>query len=87
MSKRSRSQGSHTIKEDRDETLPNKKLVKIKNEDENDIYPIKKEEQEETGICTLSPEQEAVLNLVVDDRKSLFFTGAAGTGKSFLLRG
>ncbi|GAA5896098.1 DEAD/DEAH box helicase [Sporobolomyces salmoneus] len=34
----------------------------------------------------LSPEQQMVHKLVVDDGKSVFFTGSAGTGKSVLLR-
>ncbi|KAI9256214.1 hypothetical protein BY458DRAFT_307806 [Sporodiniella umbellata] len=34
----------------------------------------------------LSAEQQAVLDLVSRDQKSLFFTGSAGTGKSVLLR-
>lgn len=35
---------------------------------------------------SLSSEQQQVLNLVVNDKKSVFFTGPAGTGKSVLLR-
>lgn len=34
----------------------------------------------------LSPEQKAVLHLVIEGRQNIFFTGAAGTGKSVLLR-
>ncbi|GAA6043372.1 hypothetical protein JCM8097_005287 [Rhodosporidiobolus ruineniae] len=34
----------------------------------------------------LSPEQQMVLKLVVEDEKNVFFTGSAGTGKSVLLR-
>ena len=34
----------------------------------------------------LSNEQKAVLELVADKKKSVFFTGSAGTGKSVLLR-
>lgn len=34
----------------------------------------------------LSEEQQRVLNMVVTGKKSLFFTGSAGTGKSVLLR-
>ena len=34
----------------------------------------------------LSSEQRHVLDLVVNDQKSVFFTGSAGTGKSVLLR-
>lgn len=35
---------------------------------------------------TLSDEQKAILNMVLHDKKSIFFTGSAGTGKSLLLR-
>lgn len=35
---------------------------------------------------TLSSEQQRVLEMVLHDKKSLFFTGSAGTGKSVLLR-
>lgn len=35
---------------------------------------------------TLSDEQTAILNMVLRDKKSIFFTGSAGTGKSLLLR-
>lgn len=34
----------------------------------------------------LSDEQTAILNMVLRDKKSIFFTGSAGTGKSRLLR-
>lgn len=34
----------------------------------------------------LSSEQRNVLNMVVDQGRSVFFTGSAGTGKSVLLR-
>lgn len=34
----------------------------------------------------LSHEQRKVLDLIVDNKKSVFFTGSAGTGKSVLLR-
>ncbi|KAI8647753.1 PIF1-like helicase-domain-containing protein [Parasitella parasitica] len=37
-------------------------------------------------VPELSQEQKRVFNLVVRERKSLFFTGSAGTGKSVLLR-
>jgi len=35
---------------------------------------------------TLSGEQRRVLDLVIDQQKSVFFTGSAGTGKSVLMR-
>lgn len=34
----------------------------------------------------LSSEQQRILRLVVEDRRSVFITGGAGTGKTFLLR-
>lgn len=34
----------------------------------------------------LSEEQRRILSMVVDERRNIFFTGAAGTGKSVLLR-
>ena len=58
---------------------------------------IKRTEGEQPGKITstkaktiprvfLSDEQKKVLDLVADARKSVFFTGSAGTGKSVLLR-
>lgn len=35
---------------------------------------------------SLSQEQLEVLQIVTKQRKNIFFTGSAGTGKSFLLR-
>ncbi|CAB4387400.1 unnamed protein product [Rhizophagus irregularis] len=43
------------------------------------------EEQRDSNI-TLSTEQEAVKNSITTKRKNVFYTGAAGTGKSVLLR-
>ena len=39
-----------------------------------------------TPRMSLSDEQKNILDAVVDKRKSVFFTGAAGTGKSVLMR-
>ncbi|KAF9068708.1 PIF1-like helicase-domain-containing protein [Rhodocollybia butyracea] len=36
--------------------------------------------------AALNPEQTRVLRMAIDEGKSVFFTGAAGTGKSLLLR-
>ncbi|KAK9463315.1 ATP-dependent DNA helicase-like protein [Lipomyces oligophaga] len=38
------------------------------------------------NLLELSGEQKAVIKMVCQDKKSLFFTGSAGTGKSVLLR-
>eukprot|EP01133_Synstelium_polycarpum_P010323 gene10323-12035_t len=35
---------------------------------------------------TLTPEQERLVHLVVNNQKNVFFTGSAGTGKSFVLK-
>ncbi|USP78436.1 mitochondrial dna helicase [Curvularia clavata] len=47
---------------------------------------IKKKKSNAVARIFLSEEQQNVLKLVVDYKKSVFFTGSAGTGKSVLLR-
>lgn len=47
---------------------------------------IKKKGREIVTKVFLSDEQTSVLNLVAEQKKSVFFTGSAGTGKSVLLR-
>lgn len=42
--------------------------------------------QARNTAISLSSEQQQVLNMVVDQKQSVFFTGPAGTGKSVLLR-
>ena len=44
------------------------------------------EKENEKFTSLLNEEQKKVFYLAVKDRASLFFTGAAGTGKSFLLK-
>lgn len=61
-----------------------KKLVKD-NEGESEKSKMKKG-RETVAKVFLSDEQRSVLNLVAEQRKSVFFTGSAGTGKSVLLR-
>lgn len=53
------------------------------------ISPYKQSRPKPTGEFRpeLSPDQARVLHMVLNDRKSIFFTGSAGTGKSVLLRG
>ena len=46
----------------------------------------RKKEREEVSRIFLSEEQKKVFSLVVEERKSVFFTGSAGTGKSVLMR-
>ena len=43
-------------------------------------------EREEVSRIFLSDEQKKVFSLVVEEKKSVFFTGSAGTGKSVLMR-
>ena len=58
-----------------------KKLVK----DQSEKSTVKKR-RETVAKVFLSDEQRSVLNLVAEQKKSVFFTGSAGTGKSVLLR-
>jgi ATP-dependent DNA helicase PIF1 len=70
------------------------KLVEKENEDKLDedflLSNQKKsdffEKENEKFTSLLNEEQKKVFYLAVKDRASLFFTGAAGTGKSFLLK-
>lgn len=41
---------------------------------------------EELDPSLLTPEQDNVIKLIVEEGKNLFFTGSAGTGKSFVLK-
>lgn len=64
----------------------NKKLVKnIEGDDASKMIASTKKKERLARVC-LSEEQRKVLNLVVEENKSVFFTGSAGTGKSVLLR-
>lgn len=62
-----------------------KKLVKD-NEGGSEKSSMKKKGRETVAKVFLSDEQRSVLNLVAEQKKSVFFTGSAGTGKSVLLR-
>jgi ATP-dependent DNA helicase PIF1 len=65
----------------------NKKLFKTNEATEDDKkLAIDKRKKGQVHKVFLSDEQQHVLNLVVDQKKSVFFTGSAGTGKSVLLR-
>lgn len=65
-----------------------KKLVKngIKDADGDEPGKITSAKAKKVHRVFLSDEQRNVLDLVADARKSVFFTGSAGTGKSVLLR-
>ena len=62
-----------------------KKLVKD-NDGGSEKFNMKKKGRETVAKVFLSDEQRSVLNLVAEQKKSVFFTGSAGTGKSVLLR-
>jgi ATP-dependent DNA helicase PIF1 len=62
-----------------------KKAVK-KNEGTDESILKAKTKRKQVARVFLSEEQQHVLDLVVEKKKSVFFTGSAGTGKSVLLR-
>jgi ATP-dependent DNA helicase PIF1 len=53
-------------------------------ENSENLEPLEKKLNELTS--SLNEEQTKAFNLAVRERKNLFFTGAAGSGKSFLLK-
>lgn len=65
----------------------NKKLTKTHAAtEETKLVANSKRKREKLHKVFLSEEQLHVCELVVEDKKSVFFTGSAGTGKSVLLR-
>ncbi|RMZ70731.1 hypothetical protein GMOD_00000864 [Pyrenophora seminiperda CCB06] len=64
----------------------NKVQAKINQGTQDDVKGAVKKKKEVVQKIFLSEEQQNVVNLVVDNKKSVFFTGSAGTGKSVLLR-
>lgn len=62
-----------------------KKTIK-KNEGTDESIQKAKTKRKQVARVFLSEEQQHVLDLVVEKKKSAFFTGSAGTGKSVLLR-
>jgi ATP-dependent DNA helicase PIF1 len=63
-----------------------KKRVKTTDTDDGRALAMAKKKKSTPYQIFLSDEQQAILNMVVDGKKSVFFTGSAGTGKSVLLR-
>ena len=66
-----------------------KKVVKtVDGVDDANVDPGKNARAKRNSVARvfLSEEQRRVLNLVVNEKKSVFFTGSAGTGKSVLMR-
>lgn len=60
---------------------------KVKNNEGDEIAKsTQKKKRQTVAKVFLSEEQRSVLELVSERRKSVFFTGSAGTGKSVLLR-
>lgn len=65
----------------------NRRLIKRNEGDEESIRAaVAKKTREQPAKVFLSEEQQHVLALVVEHKKSVFFTGSAGTGKSVLMR-
>lgn len=62
-----------------------KKVIKKNDGDEESLRKAKTSLERPAKVF-LSEEQQHVLDLVVDKKKSVFFTGSAGTGKSVLMR-
>lgn len=62
-----------------------RKLVKD-HEPEEKSKPTRTKALHKVPRVFLSDEQKKIFNLVTEERKSVFFTGSAGTGKSVLLR-
>ena len=62
-----------------------KKLVKD-NDAEHGTIAVSTSKKNTVRVIGLSGEQQHVLDLVSEQKKSVFFTGSAGTGKSVLLR-
>ena len=62
-----------------------KRVVKKNDGDEESLRKAKSNLERPAKVF-LSEEQQHVLDLVLDKKKSVFFTGSAGTGKSVLMR-
>lgn len=63
-----------------------KKRVKVTETEDGKADAIAKRKRGSVAKVFLSDEQQIILNMVVEQQKSIFFTGSAGTGKSVLLR-
>ena len=63
-----------------------KKLMRANEAGEDAVSDSTSTKKSSVARVFLSDEQKKVLTLVSDERKSVFFTGSAGTGKSVLLR-
>ena len=64
----------------------NKKLIKTSEGATEKAILAKKKRRDTMARVFLSDEQKEVLDLLAGKKKSVFFTGSAGTGKSVLLR-
>lgn len=51
-----------------------------------DSYTKRFVNSDQEDLPPLSPEQQVIFDLIVNKKKSVFFTGSAGTGKSLLLK-
>lgn len=64
----------------------NKKLVRDNEADDAAKRFTLAKRKNRVAQVYLSDEQKKIMNLVIEQRRSVFFTGSAGTGKSVLLR-
>lgn len=74
------------IKEQQKKHREESKRAMKKHEPDEDSMRKAKSAQQRPATVYLSEEQRHVLGLVLDKKKSVFFTGSAGTGKSVLMR-
>jgi ATP-dependent DNA helicase PIF1 len=78
---------SHSaVKQQQKNLRENKKRIKTTEDEDVKAEAIAKLKKTTVASIFLSDEQQAVLNMVVEKEKNIFFTGSAGTGKSVLLR-
>eukprot|EP00890_Picochlorum_soloecismus_P001300 jgi/Picsp_1/2170/NSC_05635-R1_atp-dependent dna helicase pif1 len=64
----------------------NRKVSPVRASNRNDSYSKRPDNRSQEELPPLSAEQMQVFDLVVRQKKSIFFTGSAGTGKSLLLK-
>ena len=74
------------IKEQRKLRKESKKIAQESTTLPSDSAGIQTRKPTPIARLALSTEQRHILDLIVDQKKSVFFTGSAGTGKSVLLR-
>lgn len=74
------------VKEQQKKHRDANKHAKMPTNDADDVVQKAKSANKRPARVFLSEEQQHVLTLVIEKKKSVFFTGSAGTGKSVLMR-